>query len=261
MPNPDGSIDTSKWRLQTLSNDPYMVNDPNSIFFGMGGLGTGSGTYGSWGIGAQGSAAPIIPFQSAPQPNWGAIPQSRAPFQSAPQPNYGAIPQARVPFVGNSSGLKYGTTDTQITSYSGSPDLYYGEPVKDWKSPGNGGNAGNSSMSAGEKRWADIAAKMGLNWQVTKDVYMNPHRNGSPNPAEALGRQMDDKIWGDVFMQATGHAPNQQEWIDHYNAGGNWAYDPLTGHNDAIAEIERRRAELEAQTNPQDYPDWYQPPQ
>lgn len=103
MPNPDGSIDTSKWRLQTLSNDPYMVNDPNSIFFGMGGLGTGSGTYGSWGIGAQGSAAPIIPFQSAPQPNWGAIPQSRAPFQSAPQPNYGAIPQARVPFVGNTT--------------------------------------------------------------------------------------------------------------------------------------------------------------
>ena len=235
-------IDTSKWRLQTLTgaqagNPDVSIyeafGNPNPFAMGMGG--------------GAGRAQPTAPYQSVPQPNWG--------WKPTPPPPQSFGGTARNPFAVIANPF------LQMAAWQKNIAPFIGGAATTQNPSAPGGNAGNSSMSAGEKRWADIAAKMGLNWQVTKDVYMNPHRNGSPNPAEALGRQMDDKIWGDVFMQATGHAPNQQEWIDHYNAGGNWAYDPLTGHNDAIAEIERRRAELEAQTNPQDYPDWYQPPQ
>lgn len=243
MPNPDGSIDTSKWGLSTLVDSKAALD--------MLGLG-------------QRPQASISPFQggystmlsgaSTPfhNPTYFVDKIFQNTQQSNPPPPQSFGGTARNPFaVIANPFLQMAAWQKNIAPFIGGAAT-----TQNPSAP-----TGNGSMSAGEKRWADIAAKMGLNWQVTKDVYMNPHRNGSPNPAEALGRQMDDKIWGDVFMQATGHAPNQQEWVDHYNAGGNWAYDPLTGHNDAIAEIERRRAELEAQTNPQDYPDWYQPPQ
>jgi len=125
-------------------------------------------------------------------------------------------------------------------------------------SKGNASVGNDNGMSADEMKWAGIAQKMGLDWNTTKAVYMNPARNGTPNVSQALGRQMDDKIWGDVFFQYTGHPPNEQEWIEHYNAGGNMAYDPLRGHNEAINEIARRQQEIENQFNPpQAYPDWY----
>lgn len=185
-------------------------------------------------LGVGGGVGSERPFNAPALPNYGAIPQKPAP---APQ----AAPQVKSPFA------MFGNPFAQIQQWQARVSPFVGklQPVRSEKqTQGQGGKSGDSGMSADEKKWAGIAQKMGLNWQVTKDVYMNPTRNGSSNPAEALGRQLDDKTWGDVFMQVTGRPPNEREWVDHYNAGGNWEYDPLVGHNDAIAEVERRRQEL-----------------
>lgn len=183
-----------------------------------------------------GGAGKEIPFRAPPQPNYGAPPTQMPPTPPPQQPQ-----AAKSPFA------MFGNPFAQMQQWQARVSPFVGklQPVQSQKQQqGQGGKSGDSGMSADDKKWAGIAQKMGLNWQVTKDVYMNPMRNGSSNPAEALGRQLDDKTWGDVFMQVTGRPPNEREWVDHYNAGGNWNADPLVGHNDAIAEVERRRQEL-----------------
>lgn len=133
-------------------------------------------------------------------------------------------------------------------------------------SPIGGAGSGRPNPFAGmtpdEMKWAKLAQKAGLDWNTTKLVYMNPSRNGSPNPATALGRQMDDKAWGDSARAAgilTGNPDrDNQVWIDHYNAGGNWQADPMVGHNEAIDQYYRNQQSMkDAMQQPEQYPDWY----
>lgn len=125
------------------------------------------------------------------------------------------------------------------------------------------GNTGG--LHPDEAKWKGIAEKLGLNWAVVKDVYMSPSRNGTPNVSSAIGRAADDKAWGDAAAKygvLTGeYWHDRQVWIDHYNAGGNMQYDPLVGHNDAIATYQQNQQAMEQQANgtPQ-YPEWYAQP-
>lgn len=246
---PDGSYDTSKYNyggssnvLPTLTGQNASVNPFGTLF---------SPALAVYPQASQ-NASTVSPFTNGQKVDWFNTPQPLPTGGSGQLPTSGI---AKNPFAMIANPfVQANTWQTKILPFVAQQN---NAPQQ------NNGvvNTGRvNGMTADEAKWASIAAKMGLNWQVTKDVYMNPHRNGSANPAEALGRQMDDKTWGDVFAQVVGRAPNEREWIDHYNAGGNWAYDPLVGHNDAIAEVERRRQELQNQTNPQQYPDWYTPP-
>ncbi len=117
-----------------------------------------------------------------------------------------------------------------------------------------------NGISADEARWASIAAQHGLDWNITKSVYMNPARNGTNNPATALDRQWRDKAWGDAAFRAgvlTGNpSADARVWMDHYNAGNNLNYDPLIGHPSAIAQYQET---LKQGPNPSSgaYPAWY----
>ncbi len=191
---------------------------------------------------------------------------------------------------GGSSGFPYAPTGEGTEAYLGEQDVYRGKPLTfigggagstgsglgvgggagAVVSGGAGGGAGysdrrstdlwsdnaRSGMSPDELRWKNVAEKLGLNWQVTKDVYMNPARNGSPSPAAAIGRQLDDKIWGDAFLQAVGRAPNEVEWVDHYNAVHFGGRDPLDGHPYAQQAIRDMQQRIEQETA-DPYPDWY----
>ena len=127
------------------------------------------------------------------------------------------------------------------------------------------GNGNSNGMSAGEAKWASIAGKLGLNWQVVKDVYMNPNRNGTPNVSQAIERAADDKAWGDAaarFGILTGNAERDAlVWQEHYNATHYGGRDPMDGHNEAYQAYMNNQAAMEQQANgtPQ-YPDWYQTP-
>jgi hypothetical protein len=128
-----------------------------------------------------------------------------------------------------------------------------------------------SGRSPGEQKYFEVAAKIaGLLgqdperfWANTKQTYMNPERNGTANIYQALDRQADDVLWGDVAFRRgilTGDKDHDnQVWIDHYNAHGNMQYDPMVGHNDSIAEYMASRDALEQATADQ-YPDWYNQP-
>lgn len=159
------------------------------------------------------------------------------------------------------STAPYGTGDN-VTSYQGQPDKYYGNSIRFLDDKGGSGNNG---MSADEAKWAGIAGKLGLNWQVVKDVYMNPNRNGTPNVSQAIERAADDKAWGDAaarFGILTGNAERDAViWQEHYMATHYGGRDPMDGHNDAYQAYLNNQNALEQQANgtPQ-YPDWYKAP-
>ena len=171
---------------------------------------------------------------------------------------YGTIPQAmRSPITGGT------VSPVSKSGLGGGGGGGVANPIG--SNNGNGNTGGNGGMHPEEMKWKGIAEKIGLNWNVVKDVYMNPNRNGSPNPATAISRATDDKAWGDSAFKYGilngDYWHDRQVWIDHYNAGGNMQYDPMAGHNDAIATYQANQNAIEQQVNGQaQAPEWYQPP-
>lgn len=257
MPNPDGSIDTNNWRwddnneLPTLGADAlnWMPRATPPPFTGQSSpYGMSNSIYGgaSSPTDQQRNAAMGALFQ-------GGQGQGQIPPLNNPPPRPNPFAPIANPFAQIQQWQKNFAPFAQVNA------------------PNNPNVAPNvappnqpAGMSRAEAMWKQVADRMGLDWNVTKAVYMNPNRNGSPSPAAALDRQMDDKIWGDAAFRAgilTGNADHDAiVWRDHYNAGGNWAYDPMVGHNDAIAQVQAAQQNMQNQTNPNPYPDWYVPP-
>jgi hypothetical protein len=153
------------------------------------------------------------------------------------------------PFDPN-AGLTYNAKEEYTELYGGKKYV----PVQPPKTPTTNPNTPpvrppNSAMSPEEQKWADIARKVGLDWNVTKKIYLGDGTHGTTygksgkgidvDVSNALDRHADDKAWGDAAFKygiLTGNAEHDAiVWRDHYNAGGNIALDPMVGHNDAIA--------------------------
>jgi hypothetical protein len=126
---------------------------------------------------------------------------------------------------------------------------------------GGAGAGGDAGIHPDEKKWKILAEKYGVNWDVTKNVYMRSPRNPNFSPSTALELQLDDKAWGDAALAAgilTGNADyDNQVWIDHYNANGNMASDPMAGHNYAQMAYQANQQKIQDQVNgiPQP-PEW-----
>jgi hypothetical protein len=119
---------------------------------------------------------------------------------------------------------------------------------------GAGGGAGAADNThPDEKRWKILADKYGVSWDVTKNIYMRSPRNPGFSPSVALELQLDDKAWGDAARAAgilTGNADyDNQVWVDHYNANGNMASDPMAGHNYAIMAYQANQQAIQDQVN------------
>jgi hypothetical protein len=175
--------------------------------------------------------------------------------------------QSLFPPAGGVTGPQFANQNTD-TSYGGQQDIYRGGKVNF----GAGGVTG-AGVSAGggvgaadnthpeEKRWKILAEKYGVNWDVTKNIYMRSPRNPGFDPAVALNLQLDDKAFGDAAMRAgvlTGNADyDRNVWDDWYNANGNIERSPLAGHNYAIMDYEANQARAKQMVNgtPQP-PEW-----
>jgi hypothetical protein len=180
--------------------------------------------------------------------------------------NPGLFPQG-AGGIGGVTGPQFANQNTD-TSYGGQQDMYRGGKVNF----GAGGVTG-AGVSAGggvgaadnthpeEKRWKILAEKYGVNWDVTKNIYMRSPRNPGFDPAVALNLQLDDKAFGDAAMRAgvlTGNADyDRNVWDDWYNANGNIERSPLAGHNYAIMDYEANQARAKQMVNgtPQP-PEW-----
>jgi hypothetical protein len=213
-------------------------------------------------------------FSSAPQTSspitWNPLSQ-RGPFsgrsnapitQSAPTSNPVTYNSGLFPPAGGAGRGGGGTGITgniptfaqqyTDTSYGGQQDVYRGGKVQ-FNPQGAGAGAAADTMHPEEKKWKILAEKYGVNWDVTKNVYMRSPRNPGFSEAKALELQLDDKAWGDAAFRAgilTGNADyDNQVWIDHYNAGGNMAYDPMAGHNYAMMDYEANQQKIQDMVN------------
>lgn len=118
---------------------------------------------------------------------------------------------------------------------------------------GAGGTGGGSGLHPEEMRWKSLADKYGVNWDVTKSVYMRSPRNPNFSPAVALNLQLDDKAWGDAARAAgilTGNPDyDNQVWIDHYTANGDMNRDPMAGHNYAQMAYQANQQQIQNMIN------------
>lgn len=107
-------------------------------------------------------------------------------------------------------------------------------------------------------------------WNTTKIVYMNKERNGNTDPDAAMGRQIDDILWGNAARAAgilTGNADADAiVWRDHYTAGGTFLpngsinpADPMAGHNYAADALQAAQDALKQAASPDAYPTWLTP--
>jgi hypothetical protein len=119
--------------------------------------------------------------------------------------------------------------------------------------PPTGGAGGDAAMHPEEKKWKILAEKYGVNWDVTKSVYMRSPRNPNFSPSTAIELQLDDKAWGDAALAAgilTGNADyDKNVWDDHYLANGNIARDPMAGHNYAQMAYQANQQAIQDQVN------------
>ncbi len=125
---------------------------------------------------------------------------------------------------------------------------------------GAGGGAG-AGMDPEEAGYKSLADKYGIDWNVTKQVYMRSPRNPRFDPATAINLHLDDKAWGDAARAAgilTGNADyDNQVWIDHFNAGGNMNADPMAGHNYAQMAYAQNQQNIGTMVNgPNEPPKW-----
>ena len=150
------------------------------------------------------------------------------------------------------------------TSYGGQQDIYRGGTPRFNRPAGAGTGTGAGAgpgLHPDEVKWKTLADKYGVDWNVTKSVYMRSPRNPDFSPSVALNLQLRDKDWGDAARAAgilTGNPDwDNQVWIDHYNAGGDMNKDPMAGHNYAQMAYEANKARTDAMINgtPQP-PEW-----
>lgn len=115
------------------------------------------------------------------------------------------------------------------------------------------GGTGTGGLHPEEMRWKSLADKYGVNWDVTKSVYMRSPRNPSFSPAVALNLQLDDKAFGDAARQfgiLTGDPDyDANVWRDWYNSGGDINRSPLAGHNYAVMQYEANQKAIENMVN------------
>jgi hypothetical protein len=156
---------------------------------------------------------------------------------------------------GGGGGINGPRFDQQYTdtSYGGQQDVYRGGKVQ-FNPQGAGAGAGaGDGMHPEEKKWKILAEKYGVNWDVTKNVYMRSPRNPNFSPSTALELQLDDKAWGDAALAAgilTGNPDyDKNVWDDHYLANGNMARDPMAGHNYAQMAYQANQQAIQDQVN------------
>lgn len=107
----------------------------------------------------------------------------------------------------------------------------------------HGGGAGRSAIDpyAGAADWIQAAMKAHVDPNRVVSVYMNPNDpHAASDPHRALADAIADDIWGNAATQAFGRPPTQQEWVEHYYAKNYGSRDPLEGHSEAIASIQRQ---------------------
>ena len=235
------------------------------------------------------NAAPGLPAQpaAAVAPRTPGLPVPTGQGQGQAAANYGPSPTPSwmtSAYGGTGTGARVVPGTTPTTTPTGLPtagtgtggdDRQRDKSLETLMANPDAGTGGGTGAPAKPKHWSDewmpIAQMKGIDWDVLVNTYLNPKRKGTWGKYESPHRDIaaairdaeEDGLWAEIFAQFTGSPPNETEWNEHwyakqYDYKNDYYRDPILndGHNQAVAEFNRRAMEMsdeESAQGSQDY--------